>query len=151
MSRPSPALLVALIALLAGLVTTASALEGRNTVDSGDIKAKAVKRSDHAVNQRTDWALIQFDGTEPRLIRKSQGVSLAEASNTNAYVDFGHSVANRPITTANVWPDDGPNAVGLCGEGAQGVECEISGTNNTRHVYVDGDPGSRIYLTVLPK
>jgi len=51
--RPSPAMAVAFIALLAALSGTAVALPGRNTVDSGDIKRGAVKRSDigrNAVN-----------------------------------------------------------------------------------------------------
>jgi hypothetical protein len=48
--RPSPAMAVAFIALLAGLSGTAVALPGKNTVDSGDIKKGAVKRSDIANN-----------------------------------------------------------------------------------------------------
>jgi hypothetical protein len=51
--RPSPAMAVAFIALVAALSGTAAALPGRNTVDSGDIKRGAVKRSDigrNAVN-----------------------------------------------------------------------------------------------------
>jgi hypothetical protein len=48
--RPSPAMAVAFIALLAALSGTAVALPGKNTVDSGDIKKGAVKRSDIASN-----------------------------------------------------------------------------------------------------
>jgi hypothetical protein len=51
--RPSPAMAVAFIALLAALSGTAVALPGRNTVDSGDIGRGAVKRADigrNAVN-----------------------------------------------------------------------------------------------------
>jgi hypothetical protein len=51
--RPTPAMAVAFIALLAALSGTAVALPGTNTVDSGDIKRGAVKRSDigrNAVN-----------------------------------------------------------------------------------------------------
>ena len=44
--RPSPALAVAFIALLAALSGTAVALPGKNTVDSGDIKRNAVRSSD---------------------------------------------------------------------------------------------------------
>jgi hypothetical protein len=46
--RPSPAMAVAFIALLAALSGTAVALPGRNTVDSGDLKRGAVKNSDIA-------------------------------------------------------------------------------------------------------
>jgi hypothetical protein len=48
--RPSPAMAVAFIALLAALSGTAVALPGQNTVDSGDIRKGAVKRSDIARN-----------------------------------------------------------------------------------------------------
>ena len=46
--RPSPAMAVAFVALLAALSGTAVALPGRNTVDSGDLKRGAVKTSDIA-------------------------------------------------------------------------------------------------------
>jgi hypothetical protein len=49
-SRPSPAMVVAFIALLAALSGTAVALPGKNTVDSGDIRKGAVKRGDIARN-----------------------------------------------------------------------------------------------------
>jgi hypothetical protein len=48
--RPSPAMAVAFVALLAALSGTAVALPGKNTVDSGDIKKGAVKRADIANN-----------------------------------------------------------------------------------------------------
>jgi hypothetical protein len=44
--RPSPALAVAFVALLAALSGTAVALPGKNTVDSGDIKKNAVRSAD---------------------------------------------------------------------------------------------------------
>jgi hypothetical protein len=46
--RPSPALVVGFVALLAALSGTAIALPGTNTVDSGDIKKAGVKRTDIA-------------------------------------------------------------------------------------------------------
>jgi hypothetical protein len=46
--RPSPAMAVAFIALLAALSGTAVALPGKNTVDSGDLKKNAVKPKDIA-------------------------------------------------------------------------------------------------------
>jgi len=48
--RPSPAMAVAFIALLAAVSGTAVALPGKNTVDSGDIRKGAVKRGDVARN-----------------------------------------------------------------------------------------------------
>ena len=48
--RPSPAMVVAFVALLAAVGGTAAALPGKNTVDTGDIKKGAVKRADIARN-----------------------------------------------------------------------------------------------------
>jgi hypothetical protein len=46
--RPSPAMAVAFVALLAALSGTAVALPGKNTVDSGDLRKNSVKSSDIA-------------------------------------------------------------------------------------------------------
>jgi hypothetical protein len=51
--RPSPAMAVAFIALLAALSGTAAALPGKNGVDSGDIKNGQVKGRDIAKNAVT--------------------------------------------------------------------------------------------------
>ena len=51
--RPTPAMAVAFVALVAALSGTAIALPGRNTVDSGDIKNKQVKGKDLANNAVT--------------------------------------------------------------------------------------------------
>jgi hypothetical protein len=51
--RPSPAMAVAFIALLAALSGTAVALPGKNTVDSGDLKRGAVKAGDIGRNAVT--------------------------------------------------------------------------------------------------
>jgi hypothetical protein len=48
--RPSPSMAVAFVALVAAVAGTASALPGKNTVDSGDIRKGAVKRADIARN-----------------------------------------------------------------------------------------------------
>lgn len=51
--KPSPAMGVAFVALLAALSGTAVALPGKNTVDSGDIKNRQVKGKDVARNAVT--------------------------------------------------------------------------------------------------
>jgi hypothetical protein len=51
--RPSPAMAIAFVALLAALSGTAVALPGKNSVDSGDIKNKQVKGKDLANNAVT--------------------------------------------------------------------------------------------------
>ena len=52
-SRPSPAMAVAFVALLAALSGTAIALPGTNSVDSGDIKNGQVKNKDIGKNAVT--------------------------------------------------------------------------------------------------
>lgn len=47
---PSPAMVIALFALVSGLAGTAVALQGKNTVKSNDIAPKAVKGTDIASN-----------------------------------------------------------------------------------------------------
>ena len=49
--RPSPAMAVAFVALLAALSGTAIALPGTNSVDSGDIKNSTVQSKDIARTQ----------------------------------------------------------------------------------------------------
>src|SRR5215217_7309068 len=44
--RPTPAMAVAFVALLAALSGTAVALPGKNSVDSGDIKNKTIRGKD---------------------------------------------------------------------------------------------------------
>jgi hypothetical protein len=44
--RPSPALIISIIALFAAIGGVATALPGKNSVDSGDIKKNGVKSSD---------------------------------------------------------------------------------------------------------
>jgi hypothetical protein len=51
--KPSPAMAVAFVALLAALSGTAVALPGKNTVDSGDLKTGAVKNADLGRNAVT--------------------------------------------------------------------------------------------------
>lgn len=61
---PSPALLVAMIALVAALAGSAIALPGSNSVKSNDIKRDAVKGSDIATGavKPADLDLIKVDG-----------------------------------------------------------------------------------------
>jgi len=64
--RPTPALVVALIALVAALAGTATALPGRNSVDKNDIKRSAVK-SKHIKNgqvKKKDLHANSVDGTK---------------------------------------------------------------------------------------
>ncbi len=61
---PSPAMLVALVALVAALTGSAVALQGKNSVKSNDIAPNAVKSSDIAAQavKPADLDLIKVDG-----------------------------------------------------------------------------------------
>jgi hypothetical protein len=65
--RPSPAMAVAFVALLAALSGTAIALPGKNTVDSGDLKKNAVKASDIAKNAVTGPKIDNGAVTGPKI------------------------------------------------------------------------------------
>lgn len=152
--RPAPGTVIAIVALIVALAGTAAALPGRNTVNSGDIKSGAVKRSDQARDQRTEWALIDLDsGT---IVKQSGGISLESPGANSGFADFGHSVAGRPIhATAEAHDGTVDSAdVFLCGSAPQGIECTPFGRSN-RHVFVrtdaPGPEGARVYLSVLPK
>jgi hypothetical protein len=78
--RPSPALLVAVVALVAGLAGSATALPGKNTIDKNDIKKKAVKTKALANNavkspKVADGTLTDADiaDSEPRHIVGAPG------------------------------------------------------------------------------
>ena len=97
--RPSPAMVVAFVALLAAVGGTAAALPGKNTVDSGDIRKGAVKRSDiarNAVNGRkvANGSITGKDVKESTLGK----VGRAETANTAGTVG---GVTFRPFRYAN--------------------------------------------------
>ena len=97
--RPSPAMVVAFMALLAAVGGTAAALPGKNTVDSGDIRKGAVKRSEiarNAVNGRkvANGSITGKDVKEGTLGK----VRRAETANTAASVG---GVTFRPFRYAN--------------------------------------------------
>jgi hypothetical protein len=64
LTRPSPALLVGMVALVAAISGTALALPGKNSVKSNDIAAGAVKGKDIAIGavKPADLDLIKVDG-----------------------------------------------------------------------------------------
>jgi hypothetical protein len=79
--RPSPAMAVAFVALLAAVSGTAVALPGRNTVDSGDLKRGAVKNVDIARGAVTGSKVRNRTLTGPKLRANSvTGTQIDEAS-----------------------------------------------------------------------
>ena len=86
-ARPSPAMVVAFIALLAALSGTATALQGKNTVDSGDIKNGVVKSED-----------IKNGGAASKDI-KNGGVTTDDLKNNNVR---GDDVRNNALTGTDI-------------------------------------------------
>jgi hypothetical protein len=79
--KPSPAMVVAFIALLAALSGSAIALPGKNTVDSGDLKKNAVKAADIARNAVTT-PKIRNGAVNGRKVRNNSltGADIIESS-----------------------------------------------------------------------
>lgn len=77
---PSPAMVVAVVALIAGLTGAAAALPGRNSVTSNDIKPKNVKKSD-----------IRPAAVDPYKtdIMKSRVLTSTVSTTSNTPVDLG--------------------------------------------------------------
>lgn len=140
---------VAILALVLALAGTALALPGRNSVNSGDIKAKAVKRVDQKVSQRVDWALVDYGNDN--LIASSPGAELLDDGNVVGLIDFGHSVKNRPLAATVRWDADALEhpLARHCGSSVDAISCKTS--NNDRTVAVQGGLNEVVYVVVLPK
>jgi hypothetical protein len=97
--RPSPAMVVAFISLLAAVGGTAVALPGKNTVDSGDLKKGAVKRADIARNAVNGKKVAKNSITGSDVKEGTLGkVRRAETANT---ADSVGGVTFRPFRYAN--------------------------------------------------
>jgi hypothetical protein len=103
--RPSPAMAIAFVALLAALSGTAIALPGANTVDGGDIRTGAVKSKD-IENGAVETRDIKNNDVRSRDVRNStlRGADVRNDSLTGADVDesrLGQVSSASSATTAN--------------------------------------------------
>ena len=107
--RPSPALLVAVIALVAALAGSAAALPGKNNVDKNDIKKNAVKKKAIAKNAVTSAKIgaNQVKGVDVDESSLGQVPSAASADavsylkQINVRMSFGEDVelvSNGPVS-----------------------------------------------------
>jgi hypothetical protein len=99
--RPSAAMVVAFVALLAALSGTAVALPGRNTVDSGDIKnnnvrGKDIRRSAVGSSDVKNEALTGGDINESTLGKVPSATSADNATNANNAAN-ADSVGGTPL------------------------------------------------------
>jgi hypothetical protein len=123
--KPSPAMAVAFIALLAALSGTAVALPGKNTVDSGDLKKNAVKTRDIARNAVTT-PKIRNGAVNSRKVRNNSltGTDINEGSlgqvpsANSANSANTANTANTANLANNIAPPEGFHEVGAPGEPA---------------------------------
>ncbi|HEX5896805.1 MAG TPA: hypothetical protein VFY47_10805 [Thermoleophilaceae bacterium] len=104
--RPSPAMAVAFVALLAALSGTAIALPGTNSVDSGDIKNNQVRSKD-----------IRNNNVRGRDVRTStlNGTDVLDESLTGADINESTLGTVPSATTATSAPPSGPAGGDLTG------------------------------------
>ena len=85
MRKPSPSMIVALVALIAALTGTAIALPGKNTVKSDDIASRQVKTRDLARDA------VRTNNTN--LVRTGRVASLTQTTSNTAEATNGPSVS----------------------------------------------------------
>jgi hypothetical protein len=140
-------------------------------VNSGKLADAAVGRSKLASDQQTLWALVSPTGA---ILKDSGGVTFSGNNGTPGffYLNFGTPVAGRAIMVSSKYPQDpgGPPTMdtsgfvsaAVCGgansNAAEGVICNLAGTNDSSHVFVKtstttgtGVDPRPFYIAVLPK
>jgi hypothetical protein len=108
---PSPALILAFVALVAALGTgSAFALKGKNTVDTGDIKKNAVRSSDVKNN-----SLTGADINESTLNIVSSGGGGGTTSDVQSFTARLSANQTKTLTIGNFTVTSATNAAGTCG------------------------------------
>jgi hypothetical protein len=97
--RPTPAMLVAVVALVIAATGVATALPGKNTVDSGDIENGEVKSNDLNRKAKSRWVFV--DGQSGNVFNQSGGIDVERIIEGVYRVDFGSSMRNYAITATN--------------------------------------------------
>ena len=105
--RPSPALIVAMVALVAAMSGAAVALPGKNTVNSGDIKDATVKskdlkpdavRSKHVKGKALKGSDVQDDALKGKQIFEDKLEAVPEAKTVQTVTPFGDSFERATAT-----------------------------------------------------
>jgi hypothetical protein len=118
--RPSPAMAVAFVALLAALSGTAVALPGKNSVDSADIKNKQVKGKDLASNAVTSAKIKNNSITGADVLDDSlTGADIGEGSLGKVPSAAAADTAGSAGSAQNAEKVDGFDAADLGGRVAQ--------------------------------
>ena len=153
---PSPAMLVALLALVVSLGGIAYALEA-NSVNSRTIKDGQVKLKDMNKNAKAGWAFIG-GGDGGTKINASKGVQVQDLGEGILFVKFPYSVRKRAILTGmDNTSNDHYVEVDRCG-GANGDinSCSPDANNNPKTLFVrtfqsNGNPDdAEFWIAAVP-
>jgi hypothetical protein len=128
-------------------VAHAGTADRAGTAGSADDAGKLGGSPASAFEPRPQWALVNSGGT---VLAQSGGISVntTYAANGIYYVDFGTSIANRPVSVTGHYGDGGLTAetsVSPCGGSSVpgGFECTSTpGVNDSNHVLVRTRSGS---------
>lgn len=159
--RPSPALVVASIALFVAIggIGWAAATIGTSDIKQGAVtkpklhkKAVSTKKiaadavtgnkiQDGAVarerlsdDQQTLWAAVQSNGT---IVDQSGGISVVARGNGSYEIDFGEDVSGRALTATGTNARVIANATLCTGGTGVGSDCAPTAPNDNRHVFVN--------------
>src|SRR6266540_1583195 len=157
--RPSPAMVVASLALLLALGGTgyaASQALPRNSVTTIQVKDRSLLARDFKAGQLprgaagpagpaggagsagVKWALVRGDGG---IAAQSGGITLAAKPSAGTYIlSIGSAVTGKPILASGAYAADasdqrGETTAGPCGGGGEGRTCPTS--DNTSSIYVE--------------
>ena len=165
-ARPSPAMVIALIALFVSLGGSAAALSGTNRVDSGDIIDRAVKsrdigpgqvRTGDVADDSTPNALTGVDIANGALSGSDVGDSSLSGSDVGDGSLTGEDVSNSSLTGADI--DEGslgqvPSAVlGGYGRSFSGTGCNPTGASyiDCGYVTLNLPAQARVLLTAVTR
>ena len=119
--RPSPAMAVAFIALLAALSGSAIALPGKNSVDSGDLKRGAVKKADIAKNAVNAQKVKNNSLRGADVLESSLGTVPTADNATNA--NRANSAGSADVASSLTAPE-GYREIGTSGNPSFQGECQ---------------------------
>src|ERR671925_558240 len=164
--RPSPAMVVACLALLIALGGTSyAAIQAlpRNSVTTVQVKNGSLLARDFrrgqiprgpagpqgppgsAANLAIRWALVRADGG---IAAQSGGITLAAKPSAGTYIlSFGTAVNGRPILASGAYAADagdqrGETTAGPCGGGGEGATCTTANTSSSVFVQTRNNAGS---------
>ena len=130
--RPSPAMVVAFVALIAALSGSAIALPGKNKVDKNDIKknavgAKQIKKNAVAGSEARNNSLTGADINEATLGQVPSAGTAGSAASAGSANSFGGMTATK-IERFSL-ADNGTREVGTFGPFSLSATCDINDTD----------------------